>query len=143
MHNHASLAYTSGRNPDNLTAAQILEEMQKHIIPNALIVPALLAKKTRDVTRLKSWTNTVMAETWEEKGVTVRAANFNPADCTLDMRDLESKTTSKTKLVAVGYASNAVGTINDVAEVVRLAKRVGALSYIDAVHYATSASRSI
>ncbi len=42
----------------------------------------------------------------------------------------------RTKLVAVGYASNAVGTINDVAEATRLAHSVGALSYIDAVHYA-------
>jgi len=72
----------------------------------------------------------------EEKGVTIRAAAFNPADCTLDMHDLARKITSHTKLVAVGYASNAVGTINDVAEVVRLAKQAGALSYIDAVHYA-------
>lgn len=72
----------------------------------------------------------------EEKGVTIRAAAFNPADCTLDMNDLASKINSRTKLVAVGYASNAVGTINDVAEVVRLARQAGALSYIDAVHYA-------
>jgi len=72
----------------------------------------------------------------EEKGVTIRAAAFNPADCTLDMNDLASKINSRTKLVAIGYASNAVGTINDVAEVVRLAKQAGALSYIDAVHYA-------
>ena len=72
----------------------------------------------------------------EEKGVTIRAAKFNESDCTLDMADLASKIGPKTKLVAVGYASNAVGTINDVAEVVRLARRAGALSYIDAVHYA-------
>jgi cysteine desulfurase family protein (TIGR01976 family) len=72
----------------------------------------------------------------EEKGVTIRAAKFNEADCTLDMQDLASKITSRTKLVAVGYASNAVGTINNVAEVVRLARQAGALSYIDAVHYA-------
>src|SRR6266496_2063449 len=72
----------------------------------------------------------------EEEGVTIRTVNFNPADCTLDMDDLARKITSHTRLVAVGYASNAVGTINDVAEVVRLARQVGALSYIDAVHYA-------
>ena len=72
----------------------------------------------------------------EEKGVVVRAAKFNPADCTLDMDDLARQITSRTKLVAVGYASNAVGTINDVAEVIRLARKAGALSYIDAVHYA-------
>jgi cysteine desulfurase family protein (TIGR01976 family) len=72
----------------------------------------------------------------EEKGVTIRAARFDPEECTLDMDDLASKITSRTRLVAVGYASNAVGSINNVGEVVRLAKQVGALSYIDAVHYA-------
>jgi len=76
----------------------------------------------------------------EEKGVTIRTVNFNEADCTLDMDDLAAKikmrTGKRTRLVAVGYASNAVGTINNVAEVVRLARQAGALSYIDAVHYA-------
>ena len=72
----------------------------------------------------------------EERGVTIRAARFNPADCTLDMDDLASKITRRTRVVAVGYASNAVGTINDVAEIVRLARQAGALSFIDAVHYA-------
>lgn len=72
----------------------------------------------------------------EEKGVTIRAAKFNAADCTLDMHDLARQITSHTRLVAVGYASNAVGTINNVKGVVRLARQAGALSYIDAVHYA-------
>src|SRR6202023_122108 len=47
-----------------------------------------------------------------------------------------SKIGNRTRLVAVGYASNAVGTINNVAEVVRLARQAGALTYIDACHYA-------
>jgi selenocysteine lyase/cysteine desulfurase len=51
------------------------------------------------------------------------------------MQDLASKINEHTKLVAVGYASNAVGTINPVKEIVRLAHEVGALCYIDAVHY--------
>jgi cysteine desulfurase family protein (TIGR01976 family) len=72
----------------------------------------------------------------EERGVTIRFAEINEADCTLDMQDLASKITSRTKLVAVGYASNAVGTINDVKEIVRLAHAAGAMAYIDAVHYA-------
>ena len=72
----------------------------------------------------------------EEHGVTIRVADIHEADCTLDMEDLARKITPRTKLVAVGYASNAVGTINDVAEVVRLAQAAGALAYIDAVHYA-------
>jgi len=72
----------------------------------------------------------------EEKGVTIRAVKFNEENCTLDMDDLASKIGKRTRLVAVGYASNAVGTINNVSEVVRLARQAGALSYIDAVHYA-------
>ena len=72
----------------------------------------------------------------EERGVTIRMAEIHEADCTLDIDDLARKITSRTKLVAVGYASNAVGTINDVKEVIRLAHAHGALAYIDAVHYA-------
>jgi len=72
----------------------------------------------------------------EERGVTIRLAEINEEDCTLDMQDLASKITQRTKLVAVGYASNAVGTINDVRQIVRLAHRAGALAHIDAVHYA-------
>ena len=72
----------------------------------------------------------------EEKGVIIRSVKFNEEDCTLDMSDLAAKIGKSTRLVAVGYASNTVGTINNVAEVVRLARQAGALSYIDAVHYA-------
>jgi cysteine desulfurase family protein (TIGR01976 family) len=72
----------------------------------------------------------------EEKGVTIRTVRFNEEDCALDMGNLAAKIGERTKIVAVGYASNAVGTINNVAEVVRLARQAGALSYIDAVHYA-------
>jgi len=72
----------------------------------------------------------------EERGVTIRMVEIHEEDCTLDMEDLASKITARTRLVAVGYASNAVGTINDVKEIVRLAHLQGAMAYIDAVHYA-------
>jgi len=71
-----------------------------------------------------------------ERGAVVRAVGVNVADCTLDMDALRSKIGPRTRVVAVGYASNAVGTINDVAEVCRLAHAVGAMCYVDAVHYA-------
>lgn len=71
----------------------------------------------------------------EDRCVNVRWAEINDEDCTLDLDDLASKINSKTKLVAVGYASNAVGTINPVKKIVRLAHDAGALAYIDAVHY--------
>lgn len=72
----------------------------------------------------------------EENGVVIRQVDIREEDCTLDMEDLKGKLSAKTKVVAVGYASNAVGTINPVAEITRLAHAAGALVYIDAVHYA-------
>jgi cysteine desulfurase family protein (TIGR01976 family) len=88
------------------------------------------------VTRLDHGANFSPWVALEERGITVRIAEIRDEDCTLDMEDLARKITSRTKLVAVGYASNAVGTINNVREVVRMAHRVGAMAYIDAVHYA-------
>src|SRR5258707_15199224 len=87
------------------------------------------------VTRLDHDANVSPWLALEEKGVTIRWAEINDEDCTLDMADLAGKINSKTKLVAAGYASNAVGTINPVKEIVRLAHAAGALAYIDAVHY--------
>ncbi len=88
------------------------------------------------VTRLDHDGNVSPWTALEERGCVIRWVDINPADCTLDMDDLRSKVTPRTRVVAVGYASNSVGSINDVAEVVRLAHKVGALAYIDAVHYA-------
>jgi len=88
------------------------------------------------VTRLDHDANVSPWLALEEKGVTIRWAEIHDEDCTLDLADLASKLSSKTRLVAVGYASNAVGTINPVKEIVRLAHAAGALAYIDAVHYA-------
>jgi cysteine desulfurase family protein (TIGR01976 family) len=72
----------------------------------------------------------------EERGVKIQFADINEHDCTLDLDDLAGKITPRTKLVAVGYASNAVGTINDVKTIIHLAHDAGAMAYIDAVHYA-------
>lgn len=88
------------------------------------------------VTRLDHDANVSPWLALEEKGVIIRWAEIHKEDCTLDVEDLAAKLNSKTKLVAIGYASNAVGTINPVREIVRLAHSVGALAYVDAVHYA-------
>src|SRR6187401_544310 len=81
--------------------------------------------------------------TWEamaaDRGLTVRKVDIREDDVTLDLEDLESKLSPRTRLVAVGYASNAVGTINPVAEIVARAHEVGALTYVDAVAYAPHA----
>jgi cysteine desulfurase family protein (TIGR01976 family) len=71
-----------------------------------------------------------------EKGVVIRQVDIREPDCTLDLDDLKRKISSRTKLVAVGYASNIVGTINPVAEITKLVHAAGALMFIDAVHYA-------
>jgi cysteine desulfurase family protein (TIGR01976 family) len=71
-----------------------------------------------------------------DRGVTVQTVDINLDDVTLDLEDLESKLGPRTKLVAVGYASNAVGTVNPVKEIVARAHEVGALTYVDAVAFA-------
>jgi cysteine desulfurase family protein (TIGR01976 family) len=88
------------------------------------------------VTTLDHDANVAPWRALEEKGVVVRQVDICEEDCTLDMEDLKRKITKKTKLVAVGYASNAVGTINPVAEIAKMAHAVGALLFVDAVHYA-------
>jgi len=71
----------------------------------------------------------------EDKGATVKFVDIRTENCTLDMSDFESQITDKTRLVACGYASNAVGTINDVKAVVDMAHAAGALVWVDAVQY--------
>ncbi len=88
------------------------------------------------VTRLDHDANIAPWLALQERGVVIRHADFDPADCTLDMASLEAAITPHTRLVALGYASNAVGTINDLARAVDLAHAVGAWVYVDAVHFA-------
>ncbi|MBS0264185.1 MAG: cysteine desulfurase-like protein [Planctomycetes bacterium] len=71
-----------------------------------------------------------------DAGVTVHHLAINASDCTLDLADLRQKLSPRTRLVAVGAASNAVGTINPIPEICRLAHAVGAEVYVDAVHAA-------
>ena len=72
----------------------------------------------------------------QERGVVIRTVDVHPENVTLDMEDMRAKIGERTKLVAVGYASNAVGTINDVATIIRWAHEAGALAWIDAVQFA-------
>lgn len=89
------------------------------------------------VTRLDHYANVSPWQALEdEAGVVVRFVDFHSEDCMLDMEDLKRQINTKTRLVAIGYASNAVGTINDVATVARLAHAVDAWVFVDAVHYA-------
>jgi cysteine desulfurase family protein (TIGR01976 family) len=71
-----------------------------------------------------------------ERGVVVRTVEIDRATCTLDLEDFEAKLGPRTRLVAVGLASNAVGTVNDVSWIARRAHDEGALVFVDAVHFA-------
>src|SRR6267378_379744 len=88
------------------------------------------------VTTLDHDANVAPWRALEEKGVLIRQVDIRESDCTLDLDDLKRKITPKTKLVAVGYASNMVGTINPIAEITKLAHAAGALMFVDAVHFA-------
>lgn len=72
----------------------------------------------------------------KERGVTIRTVRMNTVTGQLDWQHLEESLSSKTKLLAIGAASNALGTINDVQHATALAHQAGARVFIDAVHYA-------
>ncbi len=72
----------------------------------------------------------------QDRGLNVEWVDFHPENGTLDLDSLKKALEKKPRLVAVGYASNALGTINPVDEITALAHRAGALVFIDAVHYA-------
>ena len=88
------------------------------------------------LTQLDHSANVSPWQALEEKGVRIQFADIHEKDCTLDLDDLARKLSSHTRVVAVGYASNAVGTVNDVKKIIRMAHDAGAMAYVDAVHYA-------
>ena len=75
-------------------------------------------------------------EVARDRGLVVRLVRMHPDTGTLDWDDLRAAFTTRTKLLAIGAASNALGTVTDVAAATRLAHAAGALSFVDAVHYA-------
>lgn len=79
-------------------------------------------------------------DTWrsleKERGVVIRSLQMDTESGQLELDDLENLISEKTKLVAIGAASNALGTINDVTTICAMAREAGALSFVDAVHYA-------
>jgi cysteine desulfurase family protein (TIGR01976 family) len=71
-----------------------------------------------------------------DRGVTVRQAGIDTESCLVDVDDFAGKLTGRTRIAAFGWASNGAGTVNDVARLSALCREAGAISYIDAVHYA-------
>jgi cysteine desulfurase family protein (TIGR01976 family) len=70
-----------------------------------------------------------------ERGAEIRVVRMDPATGTLDMEDLAARVQGA-RILAIGAASNAIGTIPDVPAAIRLARSAGAITYVDAVHYA-------
>jgi cysteine desulfurase family protein (TIGR01976 family) len=75
-----------------------------------------------------------------ERGIVIREAPVDLATCTIDWDGWQALLSEKTKLVAMGYASNATGTVNDVKRAAEAAHAVGALMFVDAVHFALHGS---
>lgn len=88
------------------------------------------------VTRLDHDANVAPWRALAERGIVVREVDFHPEDGTLDLEGLARVLSERTRLVAVGYASNALGTVNPVRRIVEMAHAVGAWVYVDAVHAA-------
>ncbi len=88
------------------------------------------------VTRLDHDANIAPWLALQDCGIRIRWADIHPEDCSLDMESLERAITDRTKLLALGLASNAVGTVSDVKSAVELARAAGAIVHVDAVHYA-------
>ena len=80
-------------------------------------------------------------DTWRslehERGITIRVLPMNVETGQLELDKLSDLLSARTVLVAIGAASNALGTINDIEQVVQMARDAGVLSFVDAVHYAT------
>ena len=72
----------------------------------------------------------------EERGLVVKSVAVDPDTCTMNQEDYRQKLTNKTKVVALNWASNGVGTITDIKPMIEMAREVGALTIVDAVHYA-------
>lgn len=86
-------------------------------------------------TRLEHDANIAPWLSLQDRGIVVRWIDIDPETATLDLTDAEQVITERTRLLAIGYASNAFGTINDVRRVTRMAHAVGAWVFVDAVHY--------
>jgi cysteine desulfurase family protein (TIGR01976 family) len=114
-----------GPNMTSLTFA-ISRSIGREIVPGDEII----------VTRLDHDANIAPWLALEERGAVIKWLDFDVEDCTLNLDHLAVLLSGRTKLVAVGYASNAVGTINAIQRIADLVHQVKAWLFVDAVHYA-------
>ncbi len=132
---HAAIADLLGVDADEVTLGPNMTTLTFHLSRSIgatmrpgdeIVVSGLDHQANVDPWIAAARDNEVIVRTWEP----------TLADCTLRIEDLEPLLNERTRLVAVGWASNAVGTINPIAEIAAAAHRVGAWVYVDAVHAA-------
>jgi cysteine desulfurase family protein (TIGR01976 family) len=132
---HAAVADLLGVDADEMTFGPNMTTLTFHI--SRSIGAALRPGDEIIVTGLDHQAN---VDPWlamaADRGLAVRTWEPSLDDCTLRLADLEALLSPKTRLVAVGWASNAVGTINPIADIAALVRRAGAWTYVDAVHAA-------
>ncbi len=92
---------------------------------------AVLATRLDHDANVRPWVRAA-----EDAGAQVDFVDIHTEDCTLDLDDLRRKLTTRVRLLAVTCASNLVGTVHDVKAICRMAHDIGALVFLDAVHYA-------
>jgi len=131
----AALADFLNASPDEIAFGQNMTTLTFHLA--RAIGRGLKAGDEIVVTELDHQANVAP---WQaiakERGLTLRTVRMLPDAGTLDWADLERQLGPKTKVLAIGAASNAIGTVSDVARATQLAHAAGALVFVDAVHYA-------
>lgn len=131
---HAAMSDFLGCDPEEVSFGANMTTL------NLLLAQALLRDMRAGdevvITQLDHEANRAPWHALADHGIVVREVPVDPESCTLRWDRLEAFVCDRTRVIAVGYASNAVGTVNDVARVAEVARSVGALSVIDAVHFA-------
>jgi cysteine desulfurase family protein (TIGR01976 family) len=130
-----TLADFLGAGPNEISFGQNMTSLAYHV--SRAVGPRLHPGDVIVVTELDHHANIApWTRLAAERGVTLRHVRMNPGDGTLDADDLARAITPAVRLVAIGAASNALGTMTDVQAVCAMARNVGALSFVDAVHLA-------
>ena len=130
----AALADLLGGSPDEVAFGQNMTTLTFHLA--RALGRGWRAGDTIVITDLDHHANVApWTETARERGLRIRRVALDAARGELDWTDLEKALGERPVLLALGAASNALGTVNDVARACRLASDAGALTFIDAVHY--------
>ncbi len=130
-----ALADFLNASPDEIAFGANMTTLTMHL--SRAIGRGLVAGDEIVVTELDHHAN---SDTWREmardRDLRVRTVKMIPETCQIDWDDFASSINARTAVVAIGAASNAVGTVNDIRAAAEIAHRAGALVFVDAVHYA-------